>query len=200
MKTYWIFLFLCLDAVSLWGQTILSCKQTDKGMICTTREGELHILPIADNAVRVRFHREQIHHFPQWIYVDSGVPSFSVDDEKDCLTVCLKGMKVEINKESGQIVYVSPDGKNLLKEDFRRLTESSVQGVRTFCAEQGFFSPEDEHLYGLGQFQDGYLDYFRRRREYLFHLCRKEGIKLLFLRTDEAYGPLLSRFLRKGVF
>ena len=50
------------------------------------------------------------------------------------------------------------------------------------------------------KFQDGYLDYFRRRREYLFHLCRKEGIKLLFLRTDEAYGPLLSRFLRKGVF
>ncbi len=191
MKAYWIFLFLCLDAVSLWGQTILSCKQTDKGMICTTREGELHILPIADNAVRVRFHREQVHHFPQWIYVDSGVPSFSVDDEKDCLTVCLKGMKVEINKESGQIVYVSPDGKKLLKEDFRRLTESSVQGVRTFCAEQGFFSPEDEHLYGLGQFQDGYLD-VRGLTRRLTQVNTQ--IAIPFVLSSKGYGLLWNNY------
>lgn len=191
MRIYWFFFFLCLGMTGLQGQTVQSYRQTGKGVICITRDGELQILPLGDNAVRVRFHREQVHHFPEWVYVDSGVPAFAVDDGKECLTVCLKGMKVVINKGSGQIAYVSPDGKPVLREDSRRLADSSVQGEKTFCAEQSFFSPTNECLYGLGQFQDGYLN-VRGLTRRLTQVNTQ--IAIPFVLSSEGYGLLWNNY------
>lgn len=191
MKKY-IFLLCFLCAMPLWGQSVLSYKQEKGKVIFTMKDAELHILPLNDNAVRVKYKRQAVHHFPEWVYVDSDVlPKYTVKEKAAKITVTLPRLIVEVDKQSGLVNYYSPDGKTLLKENARELTPALVQGENTYCAEQAFDSPSDEYLYGLGQFQDGYLN--------LKGLSRRltqvnTQIAIPFVLSNKGYGVLWNNY------
>ena len=60
--------------------------------------------------------------------------------------------------ENGVLTFFDADGNVLLRENGHNLVKATVQGEPTYDATLRLASPEDEFLYGTGQFQDGFLN------------------------------------------
>ena len=107
-------------------------------------EGQLTIKKVARNAVRVQYKelkdykiKEIKDDLPDWLYVkhdevENQDISFEVDAQQQTLT---------IKDKNGRAV-------------FKATRHQMENGVATLA----FDSPEDEQLFGLGQFQDGYSE------------------------------------------
>lgn len=70
----------------------------------------------------------------------------------------LKGMTVCADRSSGTIEVTDQNGEKVFSALAHELKDSTVQGEPTREAKLVIDSPENEYLYGLGQFQDGYLN------------------------------------------
>lgn len=155
--------------------------------------GRLDILPLADNAVRVKYTKEVGRELPELLYLDSlrQSPSYKVKDKKGCVRVDLKHISVAVDKATGQATFLDEKGNVLFSESAKSLTESTVQGEKTYCAELKFNSPEDEYQFGLGQFQDGYLNVKGQTRR-LTQVNTQ--ISISFLLSSKRYGLLWNNY------
>lgn len=84
--------------------------------------------------------------------------SFKVADENGKLTVATPQLKVAVDRATGAIAFYDASGSMLLSEPAgggKTMTSATVNGESSYQPEQGFASPADEFLYGLGQFQEG---------------------------------------------
>ena len=73
----------------------------------------------------------------------------------------------------------------------RRLDQGTIQGESTFAAEQAFVSPPGEHLFGTGEFQDGFLDV----RDLPRRLTQVNSqIAIPFLLSSRGYGILWHNY------
>lgn len=98
--------------------------------------GELTVKKVARNAVRIIYHEGEVKDtLPDWLYVKhTEVP--------DC------DVQVEIDNASQMVTLKDRKGNIRFQATRHELKDG--------CATLAFCSPEDECLYGLGQFQDGY--------------------------------------------
>ncbi len=117
--------------------------------------------------------------------VSSGVAVFIISDFSDMNDSVEKALLKLASKCDVSLIHISDALENRLPE--------SGEYFLTDKTDVLLVDMKDKKL------QNGYLEYFQARREHLVHLCRQHKMKLLFLRTDEKYEPLLSRFLKKGV-
>lgn len=118
-----------LTAVALCLLTGLSAKaQTPK----------LTVNYLAPNAVRVRYAvGSPTSDLPDWIYVNQT----SASNPEIKAEVNAKRQTLSIRDKRGKVVF-----------------EATAHQLQAGVATLTFRSPKDEHLYGLGQFQDGYSD------------------------------------------
>ena len=100
-------------------------------------------------------------------------------------------MSVIVNKQTGQLTFRDSQGKKIFSENQRKLTPSLVQGENTYCAELHIESPEDEFLFGLGQFQDGYLN-VRGLSRRLTQVNTQ--ISIPFVLSNKGYGLLWNNY------
>lgn len=161
----------------------------DYGYRYTAGGQTTRIVPLADNAVRIIKPGEGGHDLPEMVYVETEHPKYKVRkaDGKD--VVELKGLSVEVS--AGGIRFLSPDGKLLLAEEGCSITPSEVQGEKTCIAEQGFHTDKDEYLYGLGQFQDNYLN-VRGLSRRLTQVNTQ--ISIPFVISSKGYGVLWNNY------
>lgn len=158
--------FICLIAALFcfwaegWSQAVRSFQKEKDRVVFKMTDGELQLCPLSSNTIRVKFAKQPSGmSLPELVYINNEMEEpFAVKDGKESVIVKLSGMTAQVNKETGLVTFVSPDGNTVLQESSRQLTPSSIQGIATYCATQKFHSPADEHLFGLGQFQDGWLD------------------------------------------
>ena len=129
---------------------------------------------------------------PEWVYINNETEkSFTVKEGKEAVSIKLPGMTAQVDKETGLVTFLSPEGNTVLREYGRQLTQSSVQGMNTYCATQRFYTPEDEHLFGLGQFQDGWLD-VRGLTRRLTQVNTQISIPLFV--SNKGYGVLWNNY------
>lgn len=158
------------------------------------RDGILELVPMADNAIRVRFYKTSDGGQPEFILTEQrSTPSFSVSETKSGLVVRTKRMQASLNMETGVLSYADASGKAFLSEQAgsRVLKPGIIQGEPCFLAEQRFESPEDEYLFGLGQFQDGHYN--------LRHVTRRltqvnSQIAIPFVYSSKGYGLLWHQY------
>ena len=156
-------------------------------------DGNLCIKPIAGNAVRVQFQKDKIRQLPEWIYVDSLLvtPSYKVKEKKGILWITLPELEVSVNRESGKVSFFNAQHQEILVGRQHKLESGTVQGENTYCAELKLDSPEDESLFGLGQFQDGYLN-VRGLSRRLTQVNTQ--ISIPFILSDKGYGLLWNNY------
>lgn len=167
--------------------------QTDRLSISLT-DGVMDVIPLSDKAVRVQWHKGKLKEERELIFTENvSHPVFKVDETGSKIVLQLKDMSVFFDKKSGAIDYRDSGGKIFLSEKAggRKLTESSVAGEPCLVAEQRFNSPADEHLFGLGQFQDGQFN--------LRNISRKliqvnSQIAIPFLYSSKGYGILWHQY------
>jgi len=176
------------------GQVVKSFKQLPDGVNVTLSDGILGITPLSENAVRVRFYKETEGNLPELIFT-SGVPTpkFQVSDSPSGIEIKTKKIIVSLDKQTGKLSYADNAGKVFLREKAgsRKLTPDSVQGEPCFAAEQGFESPSEEFIFGLGQFQDGQynLKGITRRLTQV-----NSQIAIPFIYSNKGYGLLWHQY------
>ena len=125
-----------------------------------TPSGTLVLTPLTDNSVRVRFAGDlAVPQLEELVYTEpAGTPDFNVKKDKERVQLNLRAMTVVYDRTADELSFYDADGSEILRETARSIAESEVSGVPCYDVSQTFDSPEGEHLYGTGQFQDGYLD------------------------------------------
>lgn len=152
--------------------------------------GTLTLTPLLDNAVRIRYSEGEVKELPEWIYtepvgkvkckktVKGGKTVFRFDD----MTVTAGDGKVEVMDKEGRTIFSALS---------HELENASVQGEPTRKAKLEINSPEDEFLYGLGQFQDGYLN-VRGLTRRLTQVNTQ--ISVPFILSSKGYGILWNNY------
>ena len=157
-------------------RTLLSTILLCAGIIVTAQtpfgKGQLKVSKVARNAVRVQYTTDdaKANDLPDWLYVKHDEVkrqdiSYQVDARQQTLTV---------NDKSGKPV-------------FKATRHQLIDGQATLA----FDSPEDEFLFGLGQFQDGYSN-VRGLSRRLTQVNTQISIPMLL--SSKGYGVLWNNY------
>ena len=98
----------------------------------------------------------------QVIQSSSPAPQFTVSEESGSVNIKTPALKVSVLKKSGAVSFFDSTGNLLLNEPAeggKMLEPAEVMGENTFHVRQIFESPSDEAFYGLGQHQNGVINY-----------------------------------------
>ena len=86
----------------------------------------------------------------------------SVKEHKDLIEVSTESLNVTVQRENGRIRFLDASGKLILEEPAtggRSLTPTVVADEDTFKPEQTFLATPGEAFYGLGQRQEGFMNW-----------------------------------------
>ena len=156
-------------------RTLLSTVLLCAGVMMTAQtpfgQGQLTVRPVAKNAVRIQYTEGEVQNdLPDWLYVkhnEEKNPDIytKIDPQRQTLTVCNK------------------DGQPIFTATQHQLVNG--QAILTF------YSPTDEFLYGLGQFQDGYSN-VRGLSRRLTQVNTQISIPMLL--SSKGYGVLWNNY------
>jgi alpha-D-xyloside xylohydrolase len=133
--------------------------------------GQLSFTPIARNAVRIQYQEGEVkQELPEWIYV-SNTP---VKDAEVKVEVDPQHQKVSVKDASGRVVFTA--------------TQHQLCNGKATLA---FNSPNDEYLFGLGQFQDGFSN-VRGLSRRLTQVNTQISIPMLL--SSKGYGILWNNY------
>ena len=185
--------FFALSALCS-GQEILSYNQSAEGVDVSLASGTLSILPMEDNAMRIRFFKDIQPKDTELIFIRTSQKSaLKVTDTPDALLVKGNKIAVYVDKQSGALSFADNEGITFLKEkeNTRQLTPDTIGDEYCFRAEQSFESPVDEYLFGLGQFQDGHYNIKNITRR----LTQVNSqISVPFIYSSKGYGLLWHQY------
>ena len=125
-----------------------------------TKQGSLTLSALNDNAVRVQLAGDlKTPSLQELIYTEKvSAPKFKKEKTETGTVYSLKGISVKYDQSEDLLTFYNAAGEVILKESSRSIKESSVSGVPCYDVTETFDSPDDEHIYGTGQFQDGFLN------------------------------------------
>ncbi len=134
-------------------------------------KGQLRVTTVARNAVRIQYAVDDAKSdLPDWLYVKH-------DEVKS------KDVSVAVDARRGVVMVKDGKGRTV----FTATRHQQADGVATLA----FASPKDEHLFGLGQFQDGYSD-VRGLSRRLTQVNTQ--ISLPMLLSSKGYGILWNNY------
>ena len=134
-------------------------------------KGKLTVTTVASNAVRIQYvENETQSNLPDWIYVKH-------DEVKK------HDIKVKVDKDKQLLTVSDRKGKVVFTATRHEMKDG--------CATLAFDSPEDEFLFGLGQFQDGYSN-VRGLSRRLTQVNTQ--ISLPMLLSNKGYGILWNNY------
>lgn len=156
-------------------------------------EGTLVVTPLQANAVRIQYVEGEMQELPEWIYVASDNAGIKCKrkDTKEGTVLKLKQMSVNVNRQTLQVVVTDARGDVVLTAKAHELKAATVQQEPTRDATLVLQSPQDEYLYGLGQFQDGYLN-VRGLTRRLTQVNTQ--IAIPFVLSNKGYGLLWNNY------
>lgn len=94
-----VFLQVSITAMS---QKVLRYNVNKKQVNITTIDGTLTIIPLTDNAVRTVFSKQVYRVMPELVYVENlKNPAFNIKESKDKVSICLKNITVEVDRNTG---------------------------------------------------------------------------------------------------
>lgn len=149
-----------------------------------------NVLFYGPGLVRVTTHLGQSH-ATQPSLVVVGQPqavALSVQETAAQLVITGPALRVEVDKGSGALAFLRPDGRLLTREVApATLQPLEVSGAPTYAMTQAFRLADDESLYGLGQYNEPYWDY--RGRDVTM-VQTNIGIVLPFMVSTRRWGLL----------
>ena len=181
------------------GLLIASCngenhyKKTGNQLIIPQKEGTLTLTVFSDRIIRVTFSgKDTLSPMKELVVVK--VPekiSWNVKKEKDEIILETNETLAKIDVQ-GTVRFYNRKGELLLSElpGSRKLSPTTVQDTKAFSPEQGF-SCGDEGLYGMGQFQDGVMNWKNvplRLKQY------NQEIVVPYLVSTKGYGLLWDNY------
>jgi len=150
--------------------------------------GTCLLRPIHERAIRVQIiPKESPENWDSPAIVGPASPAFTTGDTAESAMLRVAGISATFDKKQETLSFHDASGKLVLEEapGTRRLDPGTIQGVPCHEVHQGFISPPDEHLHGLGQFQDGHANLRGVTRRLL---QVNTQIAIPFLLSSRGYG------------
>lgn len=117
-------------------------------------------------------------------------PDFQIEDEASKLRITSAELLIDIDKKSGSLTFLRPDGSVITRERADQaveIKELTISDAPTYEVKQGFTLGTNESLYGLGQYDQRYMDY---RGKEVRMIQTNIGIVVPFLVSTNRYGIL----------
>ena len=187
-------ILVALIPAALFGQTYKKHTLQKDRLSIQLSEGTLNVIPLTDKAIRVQWEKATPGEKQEFVLINKQpVPSFKVTETASKLNLATAAVIVSFDKQKGTIDYADRTGKVFLSETAgsRKLTPGTTMGEQSYVAEQGFKSPADEYLFGLGQFQDGAYN-LRNVTRKLIQVNTQ--IAIPFLYSSKGYGILWHQY------
>ncbi|MGA9720151.1 MAG: TIM-barrel domain-containing protein [Acidobacteriaceae bacterium] len=169
-------------------------RQTGSDVEISTKACLLTIRPVTASAMRVRCAKEAAIESPSLVLLTQpSVPAFHVSQDEMSIVIATTKIRAVFNRHDEALHFTDSSGRTFLSEvaGTRRLSPTTIQGEATFAAEQAFVSPPGEHLFGTGEFQDGFLDV----RDLPRRLTQVNSqIAIPFLLSSRGYGILWHNY------
>lgn len=148
--------------------------------------GQLTVKKVARNAVRIQYTESVAESgLPDWLYVRHD-------------TVDISDLSVAIDADRQWVTVMDKDGRMVFRATTHELKPhadeaSMVEGgaLTPYEATLAFHSEKDEYLFGLGQFQDGYLN-VRGLSRRLTQVNTQISIPMLI--SNKGYGILWNNY------
>jgi alpha-D-xyloside xylohydrolase len=152
-------------------------------------------MEVGDLNVRVQFYAEGVVRVVKWpaggssaklslSVIEKDVPNLDVHFEENKEDVILSSGQIRllVSKGDGSIHYLDQAGRTVLKEQGRAIfVPSQIEREKSaFSVQQDFKLTADEGVYGLGQYQTGYMNY------------RGRTVKLVQSNTEAAIPYMVS--------
>ena len=174
-----------------------TCRIEDGGLVLDMNPGKLKITPLAERIIRVNYTAEENFSDRESLSVikqNADDLEWSADREDGALVVKTNSLRVMVNQETGAVTFQSPDGEVILAEPAQGGKEAraaTVSGEAVWQVKQQFRFASGEALYGLGQFQEGHMNYRGRR----VLLVQENQIAVNpFLVSTAGYGVLWDNY------
>ncbi|WP_127124567.1 TIM-barrel domain-containing protein [Pseudoflavitalea rhizosphaerae] len=193
MRVIFLLLIVSLPA-AVYTQVVKKYTKQKDRLSLQLSEGVMNIIPLSDKAVRVQWEKDAAKEMNELVFVNKQpAPAMKFSETDTDLKLATRFVTVTINKQSGDLNFRDASGNIFLNEKpgSRKLEPASVMEQPCYIAEQSFISPEDEFLFGLGQFQDGHYN--------LRNISRKliqvnTQIAIPFLLSSKRYGILWHQY------
>jgi len=104
------------------------------------------------------------------VYSKPTEKNFTITETIDAVVLKTQLLSATINKQTGAVSFTDVNGKPILKEkqtNGRSLKPVAYDGEGFYKIKQTFETTADDALYGLGQHQDGIMNY-RNQQVYFF--------------------------------
>src|SRR5690625_153160 len=118
-----------------------------------------------------------------------GDGDITVDEHDGSVELDTKALQARVSLSDGAVKFLDPDGKTILAErpNGRTFTPTQVDGQSFYAIRQQWLSPDDEAFYGLGQHQQGVMDYKGKDVQLAQHNI---DIAVPFVVSSRNYGVL----------
>ncbi|AUP81260.1 glycoside hydrolase family 31 protein [Flavivirga eckloniae] len=189
MKIYKLFNYAIAIALS---QIFFACngsdisyEKTDHSVVILGDSISTEITVINDNILHIRKYgsNSKSSDLPDYVTIlEPQSVSWKVSEQKDRITIKTSKVEATINID-GVISYQSSDGESLLHEKPEE-TYINKEGVGTHTVSQAFHA-RNEGLYGLGQYQNGIMNW---KNEPVRLMQYNQEIAIPFLVSTKKYG------------
>jgi alpha-D-xyloside xylohydrolase len=153
---------------------------------------------VSDDIIRVQSYPDKkIALKESLMIIDSlnlPTPDWKLADENDTLYLSTSTLLLKISKTSGKIAFFNSEGNLKLaegKEGVTKFTPEEIEGETLYKVQQTFDSPDDEAFYGLGQHQNGQMNYKGQDVDVLQHNIVSV---VPFLVSSKNYGILWDNY------
>ena len=173
---------------------VTAVRSDARGATISLQRGSLRLDAFAPRVIHIRYSADG-RFAPQrvpTVIAAPAPPKFNVREDGNAVILATPSVLARVDRTSGSVVFLTPAGKPILSEaaggrDLTPVTLAGPMPVSAFRSKQVFTLPADEAVYGLGQHQDGYLDY-RGTTVKLEQVNREVAIP--FLVSSRGYGLL----------
>lgn len=175
-------------------------KSIRNGVFVSGANFSVKVQFIKDNIVHVE--KAPLGNFPKkksLIVVHKEIASLpiSVQEKRNTIWLSSSRLKIKISKGPGRVEYFTPEGKSILKEKGKpQFTPFEDAFEKAFHVEQKFYLSREEGIYGLGQHQDGIMNY---RGHTVTLVQSNTEAAIPFLVSTKGYGILWDNY-SKTVF
>lgn len=162
------------------------------GLLLHTADGVMGLDVWSDAVVRVRYAPGQFlpRHSSLAVVHGPAATKWVWKQTQTHLVLTTKLVQVRISRSTGAVAFFSAGGKPLLAEPAaggKQMPAAMVEREQTFLPGQRFLLNDKEAIYGLGQHQQGVMNY---RGKSVFLQQRNRHVAIPFFVSSHGYGVL----------
>ncbi len=160
----------------------------------STPDGTLVLQPLTERSIRVQMIPEGAVLPEELVYTEKvSTPDYRITKTETEVELSTAALTARYNKADGTLTFLDAAGNTLLSEipGGREVKRADIGDTPAWTVSQRFRSPEDEALFGTGQFQDGYLN-VRGLTRRLTQVNTQ--IAIPFVLSSKGYGLLWNNY------